>query len=425
MIIRAGKLMVILLLAIVMSGCATYTFLKLRGEVKTLETVIGIGGEITNRSPNKQPLIVVLFTELDGEKQIKNFRVIDESEGFYSFMVPIGDYYIVAFEDANNNLKYDDGEYFGHFGSPDVIRISTLKPERNLHFQVASTKGFPEEFQEDVSMVSRVAEIKSIAVGNITTLDDEKFSEKYGKMGFWKPVTFLKEAGLGIYFLEEYDPEKIPILFVHGALGTPRSFKYISENIDQDHFQAWFYHYPSGVPLSKVSNFLNHLIAYLHDKYGFEQLYLTAHSMGGLIVRSFIVQNVYNERNDYIKLFVSMSSSFGGLEIARTGVDRAPVAVPSWHDLVPNSPFIEQIFEQPLHTKLDYYLFFSYKGDCSMFMDNNDGTVTLRSQLDPRAQEDAVKVYGFDEGHTAILSSPVMFEKYNEIITNTAGIQSE
>lgn len=424
MIIRAGKFMVILLLVILMSSCATYTFFKLRGEVKTTQRVIGIGGEITNLSPQKQPLIVVLFTETDGEKKIKNFRVIDESEGFYSFLVPIDDYYILAFDDANGNLKYDDGEYFGHFGRPDVIRITTLNPVRNLHIEVTSTKGFPEEFQADLSMVSRVAEIKSISAGNITTLDDEKFSDKYGKMGFWEPVTFLKEAGLGIYFLEEYDPDKIPILFVHGALGTPRNFRYISENIDRDHFQAWFYHYPSGVPLSKVSNFLNHLVTFLHDKYGFEQLYLTAHSMGGLVVRSFILQNIYNEENDYIKLFVSMSSPFGGLKIAQKGVDHAPVAVPSWHDLVPNSPFIEQIFKQSLNSKLEYYLFFSHKGNCSMFMDNNDGTVTLRSQLDSRAQEDAIKVYGFDEGHVAILSSPVVFQKYNEIVTSTAGMRT-
>jgi hypothetical protein len=52
---------------------------------------------------------------------------------------------------------------------------------------------------------------------------------------------------------------------------------------------------------------------------------------------------------------------------------------------------------------------------------NKTETVTLRSQLDSRAQEDADKVYGFDEGHVAILSSPVVFRKYNEIVTSAAG----
>ncbi len=424
MIIRVSRFILILLLLILMSSCATYTFFKLRGEVKTMETVIGIGGEITNLSPQQQPLIVVLFTDTDGKKKIENFRVIDESEDFYSFLVHTGVYYILAFEDENHNLKYDEGEYFGHFGSPDAIHISTLRPERDLHIRVASTTGISEELRADLTMIQSGVDIKSLAVGKIASLDDEIFSEKYAKMGLWQPLTFLKEAGVGVYFLEQYDPDKIPILFVHGATGSPRNFQYMAENIDRNLFQPWFYHYPSGIMLSKVSHFLNHLIIYLHDKYRFEQLYITAHSMGGLVVRSFIVENIYEDRNDYIKLFISISSPFGGLKIAKKGVDHAPVAVPSWHDLVPNSLFIEQIFKQPLNSKLGYYLFFSYKGNCSMFMDNNDGTVTLRSQLDSRAQDDAKKVYGFDEGHVAILSSPVVFRKYNEIVTSTAGMRT-
>jgi hypothetical protein len=40
-----------------------------------------------------------------------------------------------------------------------------------------------------------------------------------------------------------------------------------------------------------------------------------------------------------------------------------------------------------------------------MFMDNNDGTVEISSQLDMRAQKDAVVVWGLNEDHMSILTS--------------------
>ncbi len=125
---------------------------------------------------------------------------------------------------------------------------------------------------------------------------------------------------------------------------------------------------------------------------------------------------MYDEENTYIQLFVSISSPFGGLETALMGVESAPEAIPSWHDVVPGSPFIQSIFNQKLKNRLDYYLLFSHRGDDSMFMDNNDGTVTLRSQLDLRAQKDAVERWGFDEDHVSILSSPDVISIYNEIL---------
>jgi pimeloyl-ACP methyl ester carboxylesterase len=413
---RTGQLIAILVVILILNSCA---FFKLKKEIETMQTMIGVGGEITNRSPKQRPLIVVLYTEVGGKKQINNFKIIEETERVYAFLVPTGEYYIVAFEDANGNLTYDAGEYFGYFGKPEPILISTLKSRNDLHIEVAGTNGFPVGFPADMSMISSVANLKAIATGKITTLDDEKFSEEYAKMGFWQPVTFLKKAGAGVYFLEKYDPAKIPVLFVHGASGSPRHFRFLAENIDRNSFQPWFYHYPSGIPLARVSRFLNHLATYLHDEYRFEQLYVTAHSIGGLVSRSFILRNVYDDGNDYIKLFVTISSPFGGLETAQKGVESAPVAIPSWHDVVPNSPFIGQIFSQPLNSKLDYYLLFSYKGDCSLFMDNNDGSVTLKSQLDLRAQNDSIEKWGFDEGHISILSSPDVLKIYNEILEKT------
>jgi pimeloyl-ACP methyl ester carboxylesterase len=404
-----------------LNSCA---FITLKKEVETMQTMAGIGGKITNQSPNKKPLIILTYVETDGQKYIYNFKIIDKKEGFYVLVVPAGEYYIIAYEDANFNLEYDSGEYFGQVGKPDRIGVNVLEPYDDLDIEVARTDGFPEGFPTNIANAKTLINIKDIASGTITTLDDDKFTDENAKLGFWQPFTGFSAVGAGVYFMEPYDPTKIPILFVHGASGSPRNFRFIAENIDRNLYQPWFYHYPSGFPLEDISQFLNRLITFLHDKYQFEELYVTGHSMGGLVSRSFIIKNAYENGNEYIKLFISISSPFGGLEAALKGVESAPAAIPSWHDVVPGSAFIEKIFSQPLFDKVDYYLLFSHKGDCSFFMDNNDGAVTLRSQLDLRAQKDAIAKWGFDEGHVTILSSQDMLTIYNNILQKTSNSRS-
>ena len=416
MVKRIFQWISILLSVMLLNSCA---FKKLKQDIELFESVVGLGGEFINQSPHKKPLIFLIYTVSENKKQIYNIKVIDKDDGFYVFVVPVGEYYILAFEDANNNLAYDPGEYFGMFGQPDLISVDRVKPLDNLKIEIAQTDDFPLDFPTDISQVDALMSIKDIAAGTITTLDDEKFSDNNAKMGFWQPATGFITVGAGVYFLEPYDPKKIPVLFVHGASGSPRSFRFITENINRKRYQPWFYHYPSGFPLEKISWFLNRIITYLHGKYQFKELYVTAHSMGGLVARSFIIENSFEGGNDYLRLFVSISSPFGGLETAKKGVESAPAAIPSWHDVVPGSPFIEKIFSQPLSTKIDYYLLFSHKGDCSYFMDNNDGSVTLRSQLELRAQKDAIERWGFDEGHVSILSSEDLLEKYSDILERT------
>jgi pimeloyl-ACP methyl ester carboxylesterase len=413
--------MIILFFVLVqLTGCA---FFKLKEEIQIMQTNVAIGGELKTGSPQQLPITVIIYSEVDGQIQIQNVQVVDPADQFYFFIVSPGDYYLAAFEDANANFAHDDGEYFGLVGKPDRIRTFAQKPVDDLNIEVSRTQGFPSDFPTDISQIPVAEDKLSIAFGRITALDDDIFSDENARMGFWQPVTFIKKVGAGVWFLEPYDPAKTPILFVHGAAGSPRNFQAIAEQIDRSRYQPWFFYYPSGIPLEKVSRFLNDMVDELHKKYTFKELYVTAHSMGGLVARGFILRNVYDDGNDYIKLFVSISSPFGGLETAQKGVEQAPVAIPSWHDVTPGSEFIESIFSQPLAPKLDYYLLFSFKGDCSMFMDNNDGAVTLRSQLDIRAQKDAVKKWGFDKGHVEILSSPELLAEYSAILEKTDGRQ--
>jgi pimeloyl-ACP methyl ester carboxylesterase len=245
-------------------------------------------------------------------------------------------------------------------------------------------------------------------------LDEDVFSVTRGKKGYWAPRRFFHELGANIYGLENYDPAKIPILFVHGAAGSPQDWRYFVAHIDRTRYQPWFFYYPSGAPVPDMSELLYRKLLEIQEKYHPRRLYITAHSLGGLVVRSMLGE--HGDSLSWVKLFISISTPWGGERLATVGVRLSPVVVPSWNDLCPHGRFLKSLFMKPLPPGIDYYLLFSHRGGHGIVRPNNDGTVTLASQLRPEAQAEAKRIIGFDESHTGILSSQEVLAWYNALL---------
>lgn len=245
-------------------------------------------------------------------------------------------------------------------------------------------------------------------------LAEAAFSEARGRSGYWSPRKFLDELGADIYGPGEYDPTKTPILFVHGAAGSPQDWRYFVAHLDRSHYQPWFFYYPSGAPVSDMSELLYRRLLEIQQRYHPRRLYITAHSLGGLVVRSMLGE--HGESLPWVKLFISISTPWGGESLARMGVRLSPVVVPSWNDLCPHGRFLKTLFAKPLPPGIDYYLLFSHHGGHGIVRPNNDGAVTLASQLRPEAQAEAKRIFGFDESHTGILSSQEVLDQYNDLL---------
>jgi hypothetical protein len=137
--------------------------------------------------------------------------------------------------------------------------------------------------------------------------------------------------------------------------------------------------------------------------------------MGGLVVRSAINRYKPHPNNDI--LFITFATPFGGSEAAQSAVENAPVVVPCWKDIASRSKFIEELFQKRLPSDIEFHLFFAHRDDAIIKIGKNrDGTISLVSQLDKRAQKEADRVYGYDENHVSILSSSEALAKYNEIL---------
>jgi len=110
------------------------------------------------------------------------------------------------------------------------------------------------------------------------------------------PDRFSEEVGL--YFIQPYDPEKIPLVFVHGLVSSPDAFKQIINDLIPDpsfreHYQIWLFNYPTGNPWlysgmrfrEEIRSACAHARTKGHDR-NLNQMVVVGHSMGGLVTRS-------------------------------------------------------------------------------------------------------------------------------------------
>jgi pimeloyl-ACP methyl ester carboxylesterase len=220
-----------------------------------------------------------------------------------------------------------------------------------------------------------------------------------------------------ILALEPCDPARLAVLFVHGANGSPNDWLSFAERLDHSRYQALFFAYPPHASVDEAARRLHAKLLDLQRRHGCAPVVLTAHSLGGLVVRSFLLE--HGAAFPQATLFVSLSTPWAGEPLAELGVRLAPMHPPAWADLVPESRTLRRLFASPLPEHVRHVLFFSHKGGYSILPGNRDGAVTLASQLDPRAQREAVLVVGFDEDHEGILESAQVFERYAAVLGAT------
>jgi len=104
----------------------------------------------------------------------------------------------------------------------------------------------------------------------------------------------------GIYLIHPYDPNKIPILFIHGLLSSPISWQNLTNELCSDpkileHYQPWFFLYPTGQPVLESAAQLREDLQTtqrLFDPKGSaiasHHVVVIAHSMGGLLAHTLV-----------------------------------------------------------------------------------------------------------------------------------------
>ncbi len=101
----------------------------------------------------------------------------------------------------------------------------------------------------------------------------------------------------GLYLLEDYDPDRVPVVMVHGLWSSPLTWRDLTNDVFGDEtlhgrYQVWHYFYATGTPLLENVRQLRETLLQARsdldpelDDPATQRLVLVGHSMGGLLSR--------------------------------------------------------------------------------------------------------------------------------------------
>ncbi|MHC4927999.1 MAG: esterase/lipase family protein [Planctomycetota bacterium] len=122
-----------------------------------------------------------------------------------------------------------------------------------------------------------------------------------GLAGLIKSDKLVDNAGL--YLLEPYRPDKIPVVMVHGLMSSPTTWVPMFNDLRgqpdlRERYQFWFFSYPTGLPILYSSSILRRELNQIRDYYdpertnrNFDKMVLVGHSMGGLLSRMMLIDS--------------------------------------------------------------------------------------------------------------------------------------
>lgn len=387
---------------LLLNGCA---MLNLRENTRAFYGATVLAGRVAGPADFQAPVIVLARDEQDG--RIAHHVRLHEPGGF-ELIVGDGDYSVLAFADADGDGRPGEGDLQGA-SAPLRVRGEGMISAVDVTLAPNATHApLPNSF---------AATTHSTQAGALLDFDAPIFSTAQGAHAYWAPLEAFHQAGGNIYFVEPYDPNRIPVLFVHGAAGSAADWRAFISALDASRYQAWVFQYPSGAALESMAHLLYWKYLNLKLRYNFTRMHIVAHSMGGLLVRRTLLD--HGAVMPEVESFVSISTPWAGVEAAEIGVSRAPAVIPSWRDLLPNGAFLGDLFARDLPPQIRQTLFFSHRAR-GFARDNGDGAVSLTSQLRAEAQAGASLVLGFDEDHRSILSAPAVVAQTMQAFSDAA-----
>ena len=126
-------------------------------------------------------------------------------------------------------------------------------------------------------------------------LDNPDFEQRRNVATLGLLIPDRAESLRGFFMVEPYDPQKIPVVMVHGLWSSPLTWMEMFNDLRafpeiRDQYQFWFYLYPTGQPFWISAAEMRKDLAELFETLDpmqrspmLQQMVLVGHSMGGLV----------------------------------------------------------------------------------------------------------------------------------------------
>ncbi len=425
-------------LTVLGGGCAYLNQVKAQNEYKRShrgEPKLGTAKHILQRktffvygriagdpaTPEQRPVAVLAISSDLQTDEIVEICSVGRAGSYYGMNLPAGSYRIALASDRNENGVIEADEVEG--SAPLVLAAAAfpslvagdidLAPDAGTRIAVSTLPApYPSVSSEPLT------ESLFYPKGTIRKLSDPIFSPYMSELGMYDPAAFMEAAPLMFYTLEEDSGYKVPVIFVHGMGGSAADFETIAGRIDRSRYTPWFFHYPSGLELGRLSQLFYDIFLSGNIIPASENSYvIVAHSMGGLIARDALNRGQARPEEAKVGLLLTLASPFGGMKSAAKGVARAPLVVPAWRDLDPDSDFINGLSRQPLPGAAEHRVVFCGLSDKDVTRrSGSDGIVPVSSQLSEAARAGASAIEGMRSAHAAVLSEPAAVERIADLI---------
>lgn len=113
-----------------------------------------------------------------------------------------------------------------------------------------------------------------------------------------RPGSGRRRAGL--YLMQPYDPNRIPLVMIHGLLASPLTWRQVTNELRgnpeiRKRYQIWHFYYPTGLsPLTTAAwlrrdiDDLQRILDPGRDDFASRHMVVIAHSMGGLLAHTLV-----------------------------------------------------------------------------------------------------------------------------------------
>ncbi|MDR1957736.1 MAG: hypothetical protein LBQ54_01590 [Planctomycetaceae bacterium] len=172
-------------------------------------------------------------------------------------------------------------------GDPNVIHaaLEFYNPLETDHLKIAEND-VPLETDLTTPIAYSVSNPMYMVSGSLGVFDPGKLLQK---------LPGRNRSAVGFYMLQPYEPNKIPVVMVHGLFSSPLTWMEMFNSLRsvpeiRKNYQFWFYFYPSGQPFWLSAAALRQDLEDLRQTVdperldlNLDQMVLVGHSMGGLI----------------------------------------------------------------------------------------------------------------------------------------------
>ncbi|MEZ0387724.1 MAG: esterase/lipase family protein [Verrucomicrobium sp.] len=159
---------------------------------------------------------------------------------------------------------------------------------------------------DDVELAGRVRPLAADFTTSLAVMLTRERPERLGIRRLINPAKYEKTAG--IYRMRPYDPDRVPLLMVHGLMDTPATWTPMlnalrADPIIRKKYQIWMFSYPSGYPYPYSAELLRKELNKMKAAHpGHKPIVYVGHSMGGVIGRLMLVDSGNKIWSEFFKL---------------------------------------------------------------------------------------------------------------------------